>query len=287
MGAALLEGRQIAARMLAETRERGRAIRERTGVTPTLATVIVGDDPASRAYVRAKRARCEQAGIASVLVELPADSTTEEVVHHVRTLAHDEGVHAVLVQHPVPGGVDRRAVFESIPVEKDVDGVSSATLGRILLGLPAFAPCTPRGILRLLDEHAYDAGSAHAIVIGRSPILGRPMASMLINRHATVTLCHSRTRDLSALVSGADLVIAAVGKPRFVLGAWIKRGAVVVDAGYSPGANGPIGDVEFDAACERAGMITPVPGGVGPMTIAVLLEQTVDAAARQLGAGSD
>lgn len=240
-----------------------------------LASVLVGDDQASATYVRLKHRRCDEAGIGSVRVELPAESSTQRVVAAVGELGGDPRVHGILVQHPVPAPIDRRAVFEAIPTGKDVDGVTSATLGRVILQLPAFTPCTPRGIMALLAEYGVGLGGAHAVVVGRSPILGRPMASLLINAHATVTLCHSRTRDLPSLVRQADVLIAACGIPRYIRGDWVKPGAVVVDAGYNAGA---VGDVAFDEAVERASLITPVPGGVGPMTIAMLLEQTVQAA---------
>jgi len=275
-----MDGRGLAKRVLDGAAAKVRTIRDATGVTPALATVIVGDDPASHTYVRMKRRRCEDAGMTSVRVELPATSSTDEVVGRVRALGDDPGVHGILVQHPVPAPLDKRAVFEAIPLGKDVDGVTSATLGRVILGMPAFVPCTPRGIMMLLDEYAVELDGIHAVVIGRSPILGRPMASLLINRHATVTLCHSRTRNLPYIVRHADVLIAAVGKPRFVKGDWLRNGAVVIDAGYN---EGPIGDVDFDAAREVCSMITPVPGGVGPMTIATLIDQTADAAATQLG----
>lgn len=278
--AKLMDGRSLARRVLEGATAKVRKIRDSTGVTPALATVIVGDDRASHAYVRMKRKRCEDAGMKSLAVEMPLETTTEELVAEIRKLAADDSVHGILVQHPVPKPIDKRAAFESIPVEKDVDGVTSSTLGRVILGMPAFASCTPRGIMRLLDEYQVELDGAHAVVIGRSPILGRPMASMLINRHATVTLCHSRTRSLPNIVRHADVLIAAVGRPRFVQGGWIKLGAVVIDAGYNEGI---VGDVDFDAAIEPASLITPVPGGVGPMTIATLIDQTADAAAMQLG----
>jgi methylenetetrahydrofolate dehydrogenase (NADP+)/methenyltetrahydrofolate cyclohydrolase len=227
-----------------------------------------------------KRKRCEDVGMKSLAVELPLGTSTEELVDEILGLASNPSVHGILVQHPVPAPIDKRAAFEAIPVEKDVDGVTSATLGRVILGMPGFAACTPKGIMHLLDEYNVELDGSHAVVIGRSPILGRPMASMLINRHATVTLCHSRTRSLPSLVRHADVIIAAVGKPRFVKGGWIKIGAVVIDAGYNPGN---IGDVDFEGAIEPCSLITPVPGGVGPMTIATLIEQTADAAALQLG----
>jgi methylenetetrahydrofolate dehydrogenase (NADP+)/methenyltetrahydrofolate cyclohydrolase len=278
--AKLMDGRALAKRLLAAAAAKIETIHQAAGVTPALATVLIGDDSASATYVRMKRKRCEDVGMRSLLIELPAGTSTEELVAEVRKLALDTSVHGILVQHPVPKPIDKRAAFETIPIEKDVDGVTSSTLGRVILGLPAFIPCTPAGIMRLLDEYQVELDGAHAVVIGRSPILGRPMASMLINRHATVTLCHSRTRSLPSIVRGADVVIAAVGRPRFVQGGWIKVGAVVIDAGYN---EGNIGDVDFTGALEPCSLITPVPGGVGPMTIATLISNTADAAAHQLG----
>lgn len=278
--AKLMDGRALARRVLEGAAVKVETIRKATGVTPCLATVLVGNDPASVTYTRMKRKRCQEAGMRPVRIEMPADITTEQLLAKIDELAADDSIHGILIQHPVPRPIDKRVAFEAIPLAKDVDGVSSATLGRVILGMPAFASCTPRGIMRLLDEYHVELDGAHAIVIGRSPILGRPMASMLINRHATVTLCHSRSRALPNLVRHADIVIAAVGKPRFVQGGWIKLGAVVIDAGYN---EGNIGDVDFDGAIEPASLITPVPGGVGPMTIATLIDQTADAAAMQLG----
>lgn len=278
--AKIMDGRPLARRILEQARQKVEKIRSATGVVPTLATVLVGNDPASAAYVRMKRRRCEEVGMRSLAVELPVGTTTDELIGHIRRLADDPGVHGIVVQHPVPPPIDKRAAFETIPLAKDVDGVTSAMLGRVILGMPSYPPCTPAGIMALLREYRVELDGAHAVVIGRSPILGRPMASMLINAHATVTLCHSRTRSLPSIVRNADIVIAAVGKPRFVQGGWIKVGAVVVDAGYNEGS---VGDVDFEGAYEPASLITPVPGGVGPMTIAMLLNQTADAAAQQLG----
>ena len=248
---------------------------EKHGRRPCLATVLVGDDPASHTYVRMKAARCAAAGIESRRHDLPTTATTEQIVALVRTLSADDGVDGILVQHPVPGHVDERAVFEAITAAKDVDGVTGASLAAMALGLPGFHSCTPGGILRLLDAHHIDPSGLHAVVVGRSPILGKPMGMLLLNRDATVTYCHSKTRDLPAVVSTADLLVAAVGKPELIRGDWIKPGAVVIDAGYNPGN---VGDVEYATASQRASRITPVPGGVGPTTIAVLLAQTVDAA---------
>lgn len=278
--AKLMDGRGLARRTLATAADKVKTIVEQTGVRPSLATVIVGDDPSSHVYVKMKRRRCDDAGMRSILIELPLGTGTAELLAQLGHLAADPGVHGILLQHPVPAPVDRRAAFEAIPIAKDVDGVTSATLGRMIFELPSFTPCTPSGIMALLDEYQVTLDGALAVVIGRSPILGRPMASLLINRHATVTLCHSRTRNLPELVKQADLVIAAVGKAKFVQGEWIKEGAVIVDAGYN---EGNVGDVDFEAALERASLITPVPGGVGPMTIATLINHTADAAAQQLG----
>ncbi len=278
--AKLMDGRPLAKRVLAGVADKVERIRKASGVIPTLATVLVGNDPASVTYTRLKRKRCEGVGIETRNIELPGDTTTERLVAEICKLAADPSVHGIIIQHPVPKPIDRRAAFEMIPAGKDVDAISSAALGRVILGMPAFPACTPAGIMRLLAGYHVDLDGAHAVVIGRSPILGRPMASLLINAHSTVTLCHSRTRSLPNLVRHADVLIAAVGRPRFVQGGWIKLGAVVVDAGYNVGA---IGDVDFAAAIEPASLITPVPGGVGPMTIATLIDHTADAAAAQLG----
>ena len=276
----IINGIALARRILQEVKRKVEAIRNATGVTPTLATVLVGDDAASAAYVRAKDKRCREVGIESRRIDLRRNTTTGELVAEIDRLAHDRAVHAILVQHPIAAPIDKRAAFEAIPLAKDVDGVSSAALGRVILGMPAYPSCTPAGIMRLLTEYKVVLDGADAVVMGRSPILGRPMASMLINAHATVTLCHSRTRDLPSVIGRADVLIVAIGNPRFVQGDWIKPGAVVIDAGYN---DGNIGDVDFDSAVQRASLITPVPGGVGPMTIATLLEHTIAAATQQLG----
>ena len=278
--AKLMDGKKLAQRLLATAAEKVAAIRTATGVIPSLATVLVGDEPGSVMYARIKRRRCKEIGIVPRGVELPLGATTEQLVATIRDLADDDLVHGIVVQHPVPRPIDKRAAFEAIPIEKDVDGVSSSAVGRMILGMPAYASCTPKGIMTLLEAYHVDCDGADAVVIGRSPILGRPMASMLINRHATVTLCHSRTRGLPTIVRRADILIAALGRPRFIQGDWIKPGAVVIDAGYN---QDNVGDVDFATAIERVSLITPVPGGVGPMTIATLIDQTADAAATQLG----
>ncbi|MDN3353208.1 bifunctional 5,10-methylenetetrahydrofolate dehydrogenase/5,10-methenyltetrahydrofolate cyclohydrolase [Actinomadura sp. DC4] len=277
--ARLMDGARLARDLVERTTDKVAALTRETGTPPCLATVLVGDDPASVTYVRMKRARCEKAGIRSRHVALPAATTTTELVGAVAALSDDPGVHGILLQHPVGPHIDERAAFEAIAPGKDVDGVTAASFAAMSLGLPGFVSCTPGGIMRLLEEYGVDAAGRHAVVVGRSPILGLPVGMLLLARDATVTYCHSRTRGLTDIVREADILVAAVGRPEFIRTEDVKPGAVVVDAGYNPGN---VGDVEASART-RAGLITPVPGGVGPMTVAVLLAQTAEAAARGLG----
>lgn len=279
--ARLMEGTALARSILERTAERAAALTERTGQAPCLATVLVGEDPASVTYVRMKRNRCEKAGIRSRHLALPAATTTAQLVETLTELSHDPGVHGILLQHPAGPHIDERAAFEAIAPEKDVDGVTYHSFATMSFGEDGFASCTPAGILALLDHYGVELAGKHAVVVGRSAILGKPVGMLLLGRNATVTYCHSRTADLASLTSQADVLIAAVGRPHFLTSAHIKPGAVVVDAGYNPGN---VGDVDFEAAVARASLVTPVPGGVGPMTIATLLSQTVDAAERRLKA---
>ena len=283
--ATIMDGAAVSRAVLEAAAARVRDILAKTGVQPCLATVLVGDDPASITYTRMKRNRCEGVGMRSLKVELPGAATTAQVVDRIAELGRDPGVHGILLQHPVPRHVDEREAFEAIPAAKDVDGLTLASFGGVSFSLPTtgFPSCTPAGIMRLLDHYEVRPSGLRAVVIGRSPILGKPMAMLLLGRDATVTICHSRTRELPEIVAQADIVVAAVGKPRFVQGAWIKPGAVVIDAGYNPGN---VGDVDYEPAAERASMITPVPGGVGPMTVAMLIEHTAITAARQLALGA-
>lgn len=278
--AQLMDGAGLARRIVEETAKRAAALTGRTGMAPCLATVLVGEDPASVTYVRMKQNRSRKAGIESRHVALPAATTTAELVDTLKALSDDPTVHGILLQHPVGPHIDERAAFEAITPEKDVDGVTLSSYSAMSFGLPGFVSCTPGGIMRLLDEYDVDPAGKRAVVVGRSAILGKPVGMLLLGRDATVTYCHSRTTGLSSVVREADIVVAAVGRPRLIRGEDIKPGAVVIDAGYNPGN---VGDVDFDTARERARLITPVPGGVGPMTIAVLLEQTVTGAERQLG----
>jgi len=280
--ARLMDGSALARGLVEQAARRAADLTERTGTAPCLATVLVGDDPASVTYVRMKRNRCAKAGILSRHVALPAATTTAELVDTITALSNDPSVHGILLQHPAGPHIDERAAFEAIAPEKDVDGVTCHSFAAMSFGLDGFASCTPGGILRLLDHYDVDLAGKHAVVVGRSAILGKPVGMLLLGRDATVTYCHSHTTDLASLTKEADVLIAAVGRPRFLGAEHIRPGAVVIDAGSNPGN---VGDVDFDAARTRAALITPVPGGVGPMTIATLLTQTVDAAAAQLNAG--
>jgi methylenetetrahydrofolate dehydrogenase (NADP+) / methenyltetrahydrofolate cyclohydrolase len=274
----ILDGKSLAASLEREIAARvARVTAGSGGRAPALATILVGDDPASATYVRMKGNACRRVGMESVRVDLPASTTTEALLDRIGALNADPAVHGILLQHPVPRHVDERRCFDRIRADKDVDGVTALGFGRMSLGESAYGSATPAGIMRLLAHHSIPIAGKHAVVVGRGPILGRPMAMMLLNANATVTICHSHTADLAGLVRMADLVVAAVGKPRFIRGDWIRPGAVVVDAGYHPGN---VGDVDLAGAAERASAYTPVPGGVGPMTIATLLEQTITAAER-------
>jgi methylenetetrahydrofolate dehydrogenase (NADP+)/methenyltetrahydrofolate cyclohydrolase len=275
-----MSGTQLAKDILAAAGERAAVVRSTLGRAPCLATVLVGADPASVTYVKMKHNRCRDAGVDTRDVQLDADTTTAALVDLISGLSVDPSVDGILLQHPVPAGIDERAAFEAIAPSKDVDGVTMHSFAAMAFDEPGFASCTPGGIIRLLDAYDVEILGSHAVVVGRSPILGKPVGMLLLARHATLTYCHSRTRDLDKIVQSADIVVAAVGKANFVRGDWIKPGAVVVDAGYN---EGNVGDVVFAEAVERASLITPVPGGVGPMTIALLVEQTVAAAERTAG----
>lgn len=279
MGANIMDGAAVASSLLADTKRRAAEYLNRSGRQPMLAAVLVGDDAGSRTYVAMKRRRCEQNGVGSIIVELPASTTTTELVEQIRNLSADTAVDGILLQHPVPARIDERAAFEAISPSKDVDGVTMHSFAAMAFGQPGFHSCTPGGIVRLLDAYDVELAGRHAVVVGRSPILGKPVGMLLLARDATVTFCHSKTTGLPDVVRQGDLVVAAVGRAELIRGEWIKPGAVVIDAGYNPGN---IGDVDFAGASAKASLITPVPGGVGPMTIAILLQQTVAAAEHAL-----
>ncbi|MEM0952534.1 MAG: bifunctional methylenetetrahydrofolate dehydrogenase/methenyltetrahydrofolate cyclohydrolase FolD [Pseudomonadota bacterium] len=275
MSAMVLDGKTLAANTEQELAARVAIIKERSGgETPILATILVGEDPASATYVKMKGNACRRIGMESVAVEMPAQTTTERLLKQIETLNADPHVHGILLQHPVPEQINERACFDAISLAKDVDGVTCLGFGRMAMGEPAYGCATPQGIMRMLAHYAIPIEGKHAVVVGRSPILGKPMAMMLLQQNATVTICHSRTQDLAGLVSRADIIVGAVGKPEFIRADWIKDDAVVIDAGYHPGG---IGDIELDAVVDRASAYTPVPGGVGPMTINTLIYQCVAA----------
>jgi len=274
--ATVLDGTALSKSLEQQLAQRVAALRERNrGKVPVLATILVGDDPASATYVRMKGNACKRVGMESLKVVLSQSTTTEELLAAIESLNQNEDVKGILLQHPVPHQIDERQCFDKIQPEKDVDGVTSIGFGRMALGEPAFGSATPTGIMHLLKHYKIPLEGREAVVVGRSPILGRPLALMLLKENATVTICHSRTSNLPEIVSRAEIVVGAVGRPKFIKGSWIRDGSVVVDAGYHPGN---VGDVELEAIIERCSAYTPVPGGVGPMTIATLIAQTVDAA---------
>lgn len=283
MQAQIIDGKALAAQVKAEAAEETAALKEK-GVTPCLAVILVGEDPASQVYVRGKAKDCHDCGIDSRVIRLPEETTQEELLKLVGDLAADKAVNGILVQLPLPAQIDEKAVINAIPPEKDVDGFSPVNVGRMQIGEPCFLPCTPAGCIRMIQSTGTSIEGKHAVVIGRSNIVGKPAALLLLAQNATVTICHSRTVNLKELCASADILVAAVGKAGFVTGDMVKPGAVVIDVGINRGEDGKLhGDVDFAAASEKASYITPVPGGVGPMTRAMLMKNTVQAAARQNG----
>ena len=281
MSAILLDGKSLAGKSEAELLQRVDALKGKSGgKTPILATILVGDDPASATYVKMKGNACRRVGMESMAVEMSAETTTDQLLARIGELNANPDVHGILLQHPVPSQIDERACFDAIDLAKDVDGVTCLGFGRMAMGEPAYGCATPQGIMRILEAYDIEIEGKHAVVVGRSPILGKPMAMMLLQKNATVTICHSRTRNLPDLVAQADILVGAVGKPEFIRAEWIKDGAVVVDAGYHPGG---VGDVELGPLTERVAAYTPVPGGVGPMTINTLIMQTVESGEKSLG----
>lgn len=273
MTALLLDGKYVAQLTEANLTERVAALKAKTGNrTPVLATILVGDDPASATYVRMKANACRRIGMESMAIELPASTKTNALLSQIEQLNANPDVHGILLQHPVPAHIDERAAFDMIALEKDVDGVTCLGFGRMSMGESAYGCATPQGIIRLLEHYELSLSGLHAVVVGRSPILGKPMSMMMLQANATVTICHSRTRDLESHIRQADLVVGAVGRPEFIRADWIKDGAIVVDAGYHPGG---VGDIELTPLVDRVKAYTPVPGGVGPMTINTLIMQTV------------
>lgn len=281
--ATVLDGKALAKSIESELSARVETLKQKTGRTPILATILVGDDPASATYVRMKGNACQRVGMDSMRVEMPKDTTTDELLAKIDELNANPDVHGILLQHPVPAQIDERACFDRISLDKDVDGVTCLGFGRMSMGESAYGSCTPQGIMHLLTHYGIELEGKHAVVVGRSAILGKPMAMMLLNANCTVTICHSRTKNLAEYVASADIIVGAVGVPELIKKSWIKQGAVVVDAGFHPTDQGGCGDIELDGIEVIASAYTPVPGGVGPMTINTLIRQTVEAAEKEAG----
>lgn len=285
MAARILEGREFAARFRADAKERAAALREKTGVTPGLAVIIVGADPASKVYVRNKNKACTELGIYSEVIEMPGNTTKEELLAQIDALNASEKIHGILVQLPLPAAIakDGHEIVNRISPVKDVDGFHPINVGRLVMGEEALVPCTPHGCLRMLELAGIEMDGKRAVIIGRSNIVGKPMLHLLLARHATVTICHSHTKDLAAVTREADILVAAIGRPHFVTADMVKKGATVIDVGINRIAPKKlVGDVDFAHVKEVAGAITPVPGGVGLLTVAMLMENVVQAAERQL-----
>ena len=281
MTALILDGKALSLKSEADLSSRVSAIKEKNnGQAPILATILVGADPASATYVKMKQNACKRIGMDSIAVEMPTTTSTRELLAKIDELNTNPNCHGILLQHPVPSQIDERACFDQIDITKDVDGVTCHGFGRMAMDEDAYGSATPQGIMRLLDAYEIDLTGKHAVVVGRSPILGKPMSLMLLNGNATVTICHSRTKNLPDLIKQADIIVGAVGRPEFIQAEWIKDGAVVIDAGYHPGG---VGDIELGPLSERVAAYTPVPGGVGPMTINTLIQQSVIAAEKSLG----
>jgi methylenetetrahydrofolate dehydrogenase (NADP+)/methenyltetrahydrofolate cyclohydrolase len=275
--ARIIDGKRIAAAVREAVRERVGKLRETHAGAPGLAVILVGDDAASATYVRSKTAACEKAGIASRQVNFPRYISQHELTDAIRSLNQDSGIHGILIQLPLPAHLDERAALEVVDPAKDVDGFTFANIGRLVENRAGFVPCTPAGILELLDREGIEVAGTRAVVVGRSEIVGKPVAMLLLHRHATVTICHSHTADLAAETRRADILIAAAGRPRLITGDMVKPGAVVVDVGINRIEDKLVGDVDFESVRSVASALTPVPGGVGPMTVAMLLENTVRA----------
>jgi len=287
MSAQLIDGKKVSAD-IREGLQKDIAVVKAKGIDPCLAVVLVGENPASKKYVSSKEKTCAELGIISISHKIPETTTQQELLNLVDDLNIDKKVHGILIQLPLPKGLDEKQVMHRIAPEKDVDGFGPQSLGKMLLDEKGFLPCTPYGAIKMLDAYGIDPSGKHAVVLGRSVIVGKPLAMLLLRKNATVTICHSKTRDLKEECLRADILCVAIGKPKFVKGDWIKQGAAVVDVGINVTEDGKlVGDVDFEAAAERAGYITPVPGGVGPMTIAMLMHNTVQAAKAAAGIMTD
>ena len=282
--AKIIDGKEIAKNTREQIAAEVSSFIEKTGVTPGLAVIIVGDDPASQVYVRNKKKACVEAGMNSWVIEMPKETTQDGLMAEIERLKADSNVHGILVQLPLPEGLDEGAVIAAIPPEKDVDAFHPVNVGKIMLGDYDFLPCTPAGVMRMLEYEGIDPAGKECVVVGRSNIVGKPQALLLLQKNGTVTICHSRTKDLASVTRRADILVVAVGKADFITGDMVKEGAVVIDVGMNRRADGKLtGDVDFASVEPKAGAITPVPGGVGPMTITMLLRNTLTAAKKSVG----
>ena len=277
--AIVLDGKKLSEKSEKDFVKRVSVIKKKTGSSPILATILVGDNPASATYVNMKGNACRRIGMESLKIELSETTSTEELIKQINVLNDNKDVHGILLQHPVTSQIDERKCFDAIKIEKDVDGVTSLGFGKMSMQERVFGSCTPYGIMRLLDEYKIELEGKSAVVVGRSPILGKPMAMMLLNRNCTVTICHSKTQNLKSKIGDADIIVGAVGIPQFIKGDWIKNEAVVIDAGYHPEK---CGDIELESIINRCEAYTPVPGGVGPMTINTLILQTIESCEQSL-----
>ena len=281
MAAQLIDGKALAQAVRDKIAQDAAALKARTGVTPGLAAILVGDDPASHLYVKNKEKACEAAGIYVSDHKLPVSTTQEELLALIDKVNHDPRIHGILVQLPLPKQIDSKIILNAVSPEKDADGFHPYNMGRLVEGAPLFEACTPKGVIKMIESTGIGIEGKRAVVVGRSNIVGKPVALMLLHRHATVTVCHSKTKDLPAVCREAEILVVAIGKPKFVTADMVREGAVVVDVGVNRTADGKfVGDVDFEPVRQKASWISPVPGGVGPMTIAMLLQNTLESAQR-------
>lgn len=272
MSSIILDGKRVAEKIKSQIRNSIKELHDNNKEIPTLATILVGENPSSVTYVNMKMKACEFVGMKSKLIKLPGNTTTNELITQIEELNSNDSIDGILLQHPSPEHIDERLAFDKIAFHKDVDGVTTLSFGKLSMNEKTYLPCTPYGMMLLLKEYNISISGKNAVVVGRSPILGKPMAMLLLNEDASVTICHSKTKNLPEIVKGADIVVGALGKPEYIKGEWIKEGAILLDAGYN---QGNVGDIDLKTGSLKSGYHTPVPGGVGPMTIAVLLWQTL------------
>jgi methylenetetrahydrofolate dehydrogenase (NADP+)/methenyltetrahydrofolate cyclohydrolase len=277
----IIDGKKIAQEVRNEVKKEVEELKKK-GIAPGLAVVLVGENPASLVYVRQKEKACEEVGIVSYKYTLPEDTTEEKLLSVVDELNNEERIHGILVQLPLPEHLDEKRVIEEISPQKDVDGFHPLNMGRLFVGEPSFVPCTPRGVIELIERSGFEIKGKKAVIVGRSNIVGKPVAVLLLMRHATITVCHTRTKDLAAETREADILVVAAGRPRMITGDMVKEGVIVIDVGINRVDGKLVGDVDFDSVSPKAGAITPVPGGVGPMTVAMLMKNTLEAAKKLL-----